>query len=257
MRNRKPAKIRGWFPCQIFLVMLLSILLKSSLLFAQDSIPDSEVRERLHTIQGMLDAGRPGANLWWTGWLVGYSAATVVQTSLMVASDNLSTRQDMGLGAITTLLGAAGQLVTPMTPAKAPGLLAMLSENTAEERMNKLQAAELLLMESSERERFGRSWQTHVLVGLVNISTGLVTWLAFDRDLKAGLVIFAINTAITEVQIFTQPTKAMKDYKNYLQKYTPVQDAHLSKASYSLELVSLIVPLQMKCGLGLGVKVVF
>jgi len=30
---------------------------------------------------------------------------------------------------------------------------------------------------------------------------------------------FALNTAITEAQIFSQPTRAIKDYKKYCEKY--------------------------------------
>jgi hypothetical protein len=238
-------------------VLVLLLFIRPFLITAQDSIPDAEVKERLQTIQMVLDEGKPGASSWWTGWLIGYSAATVAQGVVMVATDKLGTRQDMGLGAITTLLGAAGQLVTPMVPAKAPGQLELLPDNTPTDRMNKLIAAEKLFRESAERERSGRSWQTHAVCGAVNITSGLITWFAFDRDFKAGLVNFALNMAITEAQIFTQPTRAVRDYKGYLQKYSPVEKDHPGEVSYSLGIVPIYIPGKMLSSPVLALKITF
>jgi len=201
------------------LFFLLVFIFQISKLSAQDEIPDSLVAVRINYIQTMLDYGKPAAKLWWNGWLYGYSAATVVQGAVFISSDKLKTRQDMALGAATTLVGAVGQLIMPMTPAKAPGRLALLPGDTPEERINKLNNAEELFEASAAREKEGRSWKMHTASGAVNLSSGLITWLAFDRDITSGLINFAINTAITETQIWTQPTRAIKDYKKYCEHY--------------------------------------
>lgn len=194
-------------------------ILQVTQLFAQNEIPDSLVKERINYIQNMLNQGKPAANLWWNGWLYGYSAATVVQGAVFLSNEQLKNRQDMALGAATTLVGAVGQLIMPMIPAKAPGKIAFLPGETPEERINKLNKAEELFEASALREKDGRSWKMHVASSAVNLSSGLVTWLGFDRTIQAGLVNFAINEAITEAQIWTQPTRAIKDYKNYCEKY--------------------------------------
>jgi hypothetical protein len=201
------------------LYFLLIFLFHFSDLSAQNEIPDSLVKERINYIQNMLNQGKPAAKLWWNGWLYGYSAATVVQGAVFLGSDQLKTRQDMALGAATTLVGAVGQLIMPMTPAKAPGKLALLPGDTPEERINKLNKAEELFEASAVREKDGRSWKMHAASSAVNISSGLITWLGFDRTIQAGLINFAINEVITETQIWTQPTRAIKDYKNYSAKY--------------------------------------
>ena len=126
--------------------------------------------------------------------------------------------QDMATGAATTLLGAVGQLITPMVPAKAPEELTNMAEKTVEERTIKLEFAEELLRKSAQREKSGRSWQTHAVAGVVNLSSGLITWLGFKRTIWAGIGNFALNTAVTEAQIWTQPTRAMKDYEGYCKK---------------------------------------
>jgi hypothetical protein len=185
---------------------------------AQTVSPDSITMEKIRSIQLMLDKGKPAANTWWYGWLTGYSVATVVQTGIAVSSNKLSNRQDMVLGAGTTLLGAAGQLLTPMVPAYASSRLSAYPERTAEENTIKLKAAEDLLRLSALREKEGRSWKTHAICETVNLGSGLITWVGFKRNIWAGLGNFALNTAISEAQIWSQPTRAIKDYKHYCDK---------------------------------------
>jgi hypothetical protein len=213
--TRKPLLITS-------IMMLLSV--QHFGMYAQTQIPDSVVKERIQYIQTLLNEGKQGANTWWNGWLVAYSAATVGQGMVGLWSNNKGTRQDMGLGAATTFLGAAGQLILPMTPGKAPDKLTMLTESTPEERLAKLMQAEDLLQSSADREITGRSWQSQTVCGVVNLSSGLVTWLGFKRTVWSGIGNFALNTAITEAQIFTQPTRAIRDHKKYLKRYSSEND---------------------------------
>jgi hypothetical protein len=206
-----------------FTIILIIFNLLTPSLYSQQSLNDSLVTERLHAIEQMLNQGKHNASTWWYGWLIGYSAATIGQGVVMVTSDTRDTRQDMALGGITTLLGAAGQLIAPMDPALAPDKLAQISEATPDERMSKLLEAEKLLKQSAGREKSGVSWQEHAICTVVNASSGLITWFGFHRNALAGLENFALNTVITEAQIFSQPTRAMKDYKAYQKKYAGLQ----------------------------------
>ena len=211
-----------------FILFLLSVNI-----FAQVEIPDSVVTERLQLIEKMLDEGKSGANCWWYGWLAGYSAATVGQGVACFISNDKGTRQDMALGAMTTLLGAAGQLLTPMSPGYASDRLAAIPEDSREARLKKLNNAEELLKSSAQREKTGRSWQAHAVASIVNAGSGLVTWFVFRRDVWAGVKNFAFNTVITEAQIWTQPTRAMKDYRNYCNKHQPGANPVVLKNSLS------------------------
>ncbi|TAL80671.1 MAG: hypothetical protein EPN88_01025, partial [Bacteroidetes bacterium] len=154
---------------------------------AQVEIPDSVIMERIHLIENMLIKGKPNSDRWWYGWLAGYSAATIVQGSVFLSSNNEGLREDMALGAVTTLLGAAGQLLTPLLPSSAPGRLSKIPENTHEERLQKLNEAEELLKACALREKSGRSWKVHAVTSVVNIGSGLVTWLGYERNVRAGV----------------------------------------------------------------------
>jgi len=212
---------------------VLLFLMPSRYLSGQNGLTDSLVTEKLRTIQQMFNQGKPNANRWWYGWLIGYSAATVVQASVLLTSDDIGTRQDMALGAVTTLLGAAGQIVTPMVPGYAPDRMDHFPERTTEEKMTKLIESEKLLKESALREKNGRSWKTHAVCGVVSISSGLITWIGFDRNILAGLGNFALNMVISEVQIFTMPIRAQKDYNNYLAKYYGGQEQSHKRSDMS------------------------
>jgi len=219
--------------------MIFTLLFMDFRLSAQETIPDSVVKVRIDYIRKMLDEGKPAAKLWWNAWLYGYSAATVGQGIVFLTNDDLKTRQDMALGAATSLIGAAGQLLMPMVPAYAPEKLSLIPGETPEQRLNKLKQAEEIFEASAKRELDGRSWKMHAADGIVNLGSGLVTWLGFKRTVWAGLGNFALNTAICEVQIFTQPTRAIKDYKKYREQYVSglpqayqKQDLHLSVNSF-------------------------
>jgi len=203
------------------ITLLLFFLLHFHAAVAQNELSDSQIQDRLQVINQMLEQGKSNANVWWYGWLIGYSAATIGQGAVFLSSDDKRTRQDMALGAATTFLGAVGQIITPMVPGTAPARLSGIPADTPQQRANKLITAEKLFKECALREKAGRSWQTHVITGVVNLSSGLITWLGFKRTIWEGIGNFALNTAITETQIWTQPTRAIKDYNDYTKKYEP------------------------------------
>jgi hypothetical protein len=77
-----------------------------------------------------------------------------------------------------------------------------------------------MLKEIAQREKAGRSWKVHALAGVVDLGSGVITWLGFKRTAMDGLINFAINTVITEAQIWTQPMRAVKDYRRYCTEKT-------------------------------------
>ncbi len=201
------------------IALLIIFIFKLFPLPGQVSTSDSIISEKLEYINNLLNQDKKNAQIWWYGWLIGYSAATVGQGIVYFSTDKKSTKQDMALGAATTALGAAAQIFSPLVPGN---LSVKYSKNDGimpSQFPNDLSYSEELLKEIAAREKKGRSWKMHAITGAVNISTGLITWLGFKRSVWEGLEIFAINTAVTELQIWTQPARAIKDYKNYCEKF--------------------------------------
>jgi len=206
----------------IFLLQVVS-------LHGQETAADSVGDDRIRDIQLTALNDMKNAQAWWYGWLGGYSAATAGQAVVAATTDNIATRQDMVLGAATTLLGALGQVISPIIPGSAKKDYPSYRDYAeGEQPFSEEQAAELLKT-LALREKEGRSWKTHAIAGAVNLSSGLVTWLGFKRTVWDGLLNFALNTAVTEAQIWTQPTRAIKDYERYLREINPQADATPSR----------------------------
>ena len=209
---------------------LLALLLFSFVLsYAQTSEADTtNISERISTIQQMLESSKKNVNILWYGWLGAYSAATVAQGAIAITSNDKATRQDMYLGAGTTLLGAAFQAITPLNTGKDAETLAQMPDSTSELKILKLQAAETFLESNAKKEKEGRSWKIHALNEAVNLGSGLITWLGYKRSVWDGVTNFLINSAVTEIQIWTQPTRTAKDYQLYKQKYLDNNNAQVS-----------------------------
>jgi hypothetical protein len=196
-------------------VLLTLLLSRAPGTAAQTAPSDEMVRGRLEKIRLILEAGKPASDRWWTGWLAGYAAATLGQGAAGLASGDRDLREDMALGAATTLLGAVGQLVSPMTPSSAPRLFSEWPDSTAGQRLEKLGRAEDLLRRCAAREREGRSWKMHALTAAVNLAGGVIVWKGFDRSAGEGALNFGLNTLVTEAQIWTQPAGLARDAEAY------------------------------------------
>jgi len=202
---------------------LLMFLLPLSPLAGQAVSTDSTANVMIQDLGELANQDRVRAQAWWYTWLGAYSAATVGQGMIYInsrrivnfAPEDNSLRQDMALGAATTFLGAVGQLLTPMLPKDATYGRPTGGYNAeGAEPLTYEQSAELLKA-LALREKEGRSWKVHAVAGAVNLGSGLITWLGFKRTFLDGLGNFALNTVITEAQIWTQPTRAIRDYERY------------------------------------------
>ena len=206
---------------------------RDSTIDAAQQPTDAEINERLLLICKLLDRNEQAAETWWYGWLDLYGAATVGQSIAASLTNDQSVREDMILGAGTTLLGAVGQLISPVKSGKGPVRLDSIDLISKEIRLVRLKEAEESLKIQANRVKTGKSWQTHAISGAVNLSSGLITWIGFNRSIWAGIGNFAINTAITEFQIWSQPSRAMKDYHQYCNDYDLANHQQSARTEYT------------------------
>lgn len=200
-------------------LIIILLFFQANIVFAQETTGDSLVLERIQYIQQALNQSKPAVNRWWYGWLAGYSAATVAQGSAFLLSHDKATRQDLALGTAIAFVGVTAQWLMPLNTGKDAEKLSLLPETTTDEQLRKLAVAEQLFKSDALKEKTGRSWQIHALNEAVNLSSGLITWIGFKRSVWDGVSNFLLNSIVTETQIWTQPTRTLKDYKNYCRKY--------------------------------------
>jgi len=177
-------------------------------------LPDREVAQRLDYLQHALDRGERTATVWRLGWIAGYGGATVGELAIRSRADSDKGKQDALVGAATSAVGALGSLFTPLGASHLPARLRSMPGDSPEQGRAKLTAAERFLRESAADEIRGRSWQAHALAGAVNLGAGLVVALHYKRPAD-GFLTFAVGQLISEVQIFTQPMRAVRDLRDY------------------------------------------
>ena len=190
--------------------------------FARTSaqVTDDSTIQRIQYLNKSLHSDQQGTRLWWYSWLGLYSAATIGQGMVVLSSDEKSTRQDMALGAATTLIGVAGQFISSFQPAPFANKLSMLPEGTSAERQYKLTMMEKLLSDRSVMETEARKWKAHLLPTGINLASGLVTWIGFHRTVWDGVVNFGLNCVLTEAQLWTQPIRAKRALKRYREQFS-------------------------------------
>ncbi|MEP7125585.1 MAG: hypothetical protein ABJE95_31930 [Byssovorax sp.] len=175
---------------------------------------DAEVTRRLAFISSSLEAGTVAADRWWYGWYIGWTTLTVGEVVFALAAPDRGFRVDSAVGAVSCSLGVIPLGFLPFVPRTAAASLRTVPGSTSEERRRKLLVAESLLRKSSETEALGRSWLTHALGISVSIGAGLVLGLGYKRPVT-GIINSLTGIALTEAQIFTQPTAAIGAWRAY------------------------------------------
>jgi hypothetical protein len=211
--------------------LVLSLLCPGFARAQEASLTDEQVKERLGSIESALKAGQPRAETWWYGWIGAYYTGALAGGILAASrwtdrkiedGETVPDRkfaEGMLVSGATLVLGVGGLIIDPFTPAYASDKLRPMPENTAEERLAKLEKAEELLRQCARRERSGRSWSIQLLNAGANAAGAVALKAAFHQSWGSALVSFASGEAISLLNIFTQPMRAVRDLNDYEAKY--------------------------------------
>jgi hypothetical protein len=174
----------------------------------------AEVDERYAFIEAALKRDAPPARLWWTGWVTSYATLTVGQAALALAVKSRGLRIDSIVGGATTLLGVAGTALSSRAAFTGPGELGDMDADTPRARRLRLKRAEDLLHEVAESERLGRSPVTYFGAAAVTLASTFVLWAGYKRYASGWLNLLA-GTAVSQLQIATQPTAGLRAWNAY------------------------------------------
>lgn len=181
----------------------------------------ADVDARYAYIESALRRDAPAARLWWTGWVASYAALTVGQASFALATTSKGLRIDSLVGGATTLLGAVGTALTSRAAFTAPGRLAAMKADTPRARRLRLKRAEESLRDVADSERFGRSPVSYIGAALVTLASTFVLWAGYKRYTSGWLNLLA-GTAVSQIQIATQPTSGLRAWNAYRAgRFTP------------------------------------
>ncbi len=184
--------------------------------------------ERVAYIERTLELNRGDAEVWWTTWVVAYGALTAGNLFAAGMAPHLAASKApdrvaaFRIGAVmsagTSLLGLLSLGFNPSKAMRGADDFKHLPEGTPAEREAKRLAAEAALEAAAQRQDFGRGWLSHLAGLLVNSAAGLVTWFVLEEPSQAGLK-FGAGMAISQAQIWSQPTRASEAWVTYQQRY--------------------------------------
>ncbi|TAL31531.1 MAG: hypothetical protein EPN93_17200 [Spirochaetes bacterium] len=236
--------------------MMILFSVSTALRAADPAASAGDPAERIDFIQNALDGGDFRATLWWWGWLGIYGASTGASFYTAATTDNGGTKIIQNVYGVQSALGVAGILISRFASIYGAGELRAMPSGTADERAAKLARGEGLLGSASEDEEFGRSWIGHALGVVVNGGGALVIWKGYDERLrregkepgKEALMCFALGMIVSEIQIFTQPMRAVDDWSEYRSRY---RRASRDKADESPRIIFAALPGQVVFGVAL------
>jgi len=181
---------------------------------------ESNISERIDFIQAAFDEGQTRAKLWSYTWMAINGGATGIQTYLAISSHH--DRVSNIVGASESFLGLAVLIVDPFHARSSGSDLREIPGGTPEEQKNKLDKAEKWLERNYKQEELGRSWLSHVGVLVISAIGAGIVW--HYNGPKNGIISVLSNVVGGEAIIWTQPTRAIKDYNDYRSKYKDAYD---------------------------------
>jgi len=193
--------------CGLVLATLAS-LAAPSIAAAQERCPDVEVRVRF--IREHLERDAANARTWSLGW--GLTSLGVAAGSLTLAaleSDPHSRTSDYVWSGVS-LLPAAILVLFPLRVMRDARTL----DASAPADCAALAHAEEVLERDAEQEAAGIAWYSHALVIGFNVGLGASLGYALD-DWGNNALSAGIGIALSEAQILTQPTGALRARDRY------------------------------------------
>jgi hypothetical protein len=184
-----------------------------------DTLTGADISQQIRWIQSRLDTAGASAKRWQYGWSTAYGGLTYLyagQSHTLDDDDQTNERYDAMVNSAGSFIGLVGTLAYPMKTHIAAETLKGMPESTEAEKQAKLQQAEILLQQSAEREAQGRSWQAHAFGAAVSALAGVAVACDDGRS-EDGLIMFATNLLVSEIQIFTTPTRATEEWRRYRQ----------------------------------------
>ncbi len=187
-----------------------------------DVLSDEAVVERIDYLQQGFDDAELSGRLWAFAWVSVYAGLTGYN---MFGIANGSREWDVDLtyfavGAVKSGLALSLLLISPFYPAYSGTRYARIPDGNPDERKQKLKKGEELLAKGNKKVLGDRTFFKHALKIGVNLVGGAVIWGVEGKDgWKHALLSTGVGIALALGTIWTMPTKAVKQFDSYHEKY--------------------------------------
>lgn len=196
-----------------FLAGLLCLIFGAPVLAADPNWSDAEIDRRLRFLEGRLDEHATHGQIWYWSWLGVNAGSTVVNGTLAGLAEDTDDRVAYGSQAVLGALGTADLLFRPLNARLGADPIRSLPEDTREQKLAKLGAAEELLRGNAARAEQRTSIWPHLANALLNGGAGALT--AALGNTSDGIINGATGFLGGEILIWTQPGGPADDWQDY------------------------------------------
>jgi hypothetical protein len=204
----------------VLVCCLIAVVTGASMLRADDALTpvhtsasDAELDKRLRFLEERLEASRLHGQIWYWSWMsidVGSAVWLGVQAGLDDNEDDaVNNAVNAGLGVI----GVADLLLRPLQARHGAEPIRGLPEQTRDQKIEKVRAAERLLHGNAERAEDRTSLAMHAGNVALNGAAGLIVGLAGRPS--DGLITFGAGTAGGVINLLSAPWRPARDWKEY------------------------------------------
>ena len=193
-------------------------------------ISDEELDDRLRFIESRFAALNPNASYWQYGWTGFYAATALGQTALAIDEDDSDDELAYYVGAVKSAGGLAQMLLKPLPAVTSQESFQSMSSQTREERLAKLEHGEALMVENAIRAQQRYGVKKHSIGIIANLVGGAV--IAAYGDSSDAVPSAVLGIAISEANIWTEPSRASTDLDDYRSQFDGLQKS--SESSWRL-----------------------
>ena len=175
---------------------------------------DAELDARLRFLEERLDAGRRHAQTWYYGWL-GFNTVCLGYTTASAATDSARSRSFDIVNAAQAAVGVADLLLLrPIPGREGADPMRGPADASHEEKLARLAEGERILLAAAQRADERSSWTNHLGNLAFNLLGGGIL-LALHEERYAAVAALS-GTAVGEVYIWSEPSRAPTDLADYL-----------------------------------------
>ena len=176
-------------------------------------LADSILEQRLRFLESKLDASRTHGQIWYWSWM-GIDVGSMVWLGIDAGlSEHEDDAVNSGVNAGLAAVGIADLLLRPLEARHGADPIGRLAEQTREQKILKLRAAEDLLRRNAERAESRTSVAMHAGNLALNGAAGLIVGLAGRPS--DGAITFAAGTLGGIVNLLTAPWRPERDWNDY------------------------------------------
>lgn len=179
---------------------------------------DADTEARLAFLEGRLEEGEKGMDWWWGSWMAVYTIGLAYNVYDGAREGDNSNQAAAFFQAGKSALGITQLLLRPHVGRHGADPMQEIPKTSAESCAQRLALAEKHLRIAAKEGNVRKSWTAHVTSLALNLGVAIAIDEGWDDEGDAWRD-FAVSEVAAEINIWSHPTRAVKDWDEYQRQY--------------------------------------